>query len=324
MLVFIVILAVLVLLFLLVAGRGIASPPSSGEQLATELVDFKEKIQRLDADLAVFDRLPDAQYRSQAEVFKNRLMALLLDLQDLEGLVDAAVYQTLFDKINKKYDEIVRHEELLVERLDRSPHQVVLEDFQGQLDQVNADIIRGNHLLSQGQADDCLVLFKLVARKLDQLLLRAEELEDYIDEQVYDELLAQLHASQADVAVVLERLDDEVDEAELDRFAPEIFDTVHNIQLSHASIIRKITKSESREKEELLALHETQMHKFHDILDGYLKIKRSPSDYYDADERLEQAKKALESFDQQLLTNIRQLNENDLYEFKISLRMLEE
>lgn len=296
----------------------------NAQEMAETVLAFKGKIQRLDADLAVFDSLPDAQYRSQADGFKSRLMALLLDLEDLEDTLDADIYQSLFDKINNKYDEIVHHEDLLTGRLTVTPHQADLQALQDQIEQVNADIIRGNHLLSQGRADDCLVLFKTVSRKLENILRRAEELEDLIDEQLYDELVAQVHASQADVALTLERLDDEVDEADLDRFAPEIFDTVHNIQLSHASIVKKITKSDSSDKEELLALHETQMRQFHDILAGYLKIKRSPTDYYDADERLEQAKTALESFDQQLLTNIRQLNENDLYEFKISLRMMGE
>lgn len=313
-------------------GNSSNKPISSGGQsrlaehdyLVTAVLEFKGKIQRLDSDLAIFDSLPDAQYRSQAEHFKNRLMGLLLDLEDLEDALDVDIYQSLFNKINSKYDEIVHHEDLLAGRLSVTPHQADLQALQDQIEQVNADIIRGNHLLSQGMADDCLVLFKTVSRKLENILQHAEKLEDLIDEQLYDELVAQVHASQADVALTLERLDDEVDEADLDRFAPEIFDTVHSIQLSHASIVKKITKSDSREKEELLALHETQMRQFQDILLGYLKIKRSPKDYYDADERLAQAKTALESFEKQLLINIRQLNENDLYEFKISLRIMGE
>lgn len=301
--------------------------------LAQEVLDFKAEIQQLDADLAVFEALPDDDYREQASEFTIRLIGLSFRLNYLEDVLEPQTYQQLSYKIDSKYDEIRAREKFLREQAEQeffdnlgriftTPHQAELEELQGKINQVNEDIVRGNHLLSQGKADECLVLFKMVSRKLDQILEQAERMEDIIDEELYDELLAQVHASQEDVAETLERLDDEVDEAELERFAPEIFDTVHSIQLSNASIIKKITKSDSSEKEELLALHDTHMRQFSDILSGYLKIKRSPTDYYDAEEKLAKAKQALESLDQGLLENIRQLNENDLAEFKISLRMV--
>ena len=36
------------------------------------------------------------------------------------------------------------------------------------------------------------------------------------------------------------------------------------------------------------------MDRFRDILDGYLKIKKAPKNYYNADERLAKAKAAME------------------------------
>jgi 5-bromo-4-chloroindolyl phosphate hydrolysis protein len=70
------------------------------------------------------------------------------------------------------------------------------------------------------------------------------------------------------------------------------------------------------------ALHEAEMSRFQDILDGYLQIKENPKNYYNAEERLEQAKLALEQFDKNLDETLRQLNESELSDFDISLRMM--
>ena len=75
-------------------------------------------------------------------------------------------------------------------------------------------------------------------------------------------------------------------------------------------------------KEELTALHEADMERFRDILEGYLKIKKSPKDYYNAEERLSQAKTAMEKIDLALDETLRKLNESDLKDFDISLRMM--
>ena len=84
--------------------------------------------------------------------------------------------------------------------------------------------------------------------------------------------------------------------------------------------MEKIKKADN--KEELTALHETNMQRFDDILTGYLKIKESPKDYYNAEERLAEAKAALEQFDLELDETLRQLNESGLKDFDVSLRMM--
>ena len=57
-------------------------------------------------------------------------------------------------------------------------------------------------------------------------------------------------------------------------------------------------------------------------MEGYLKIKTSPKDFYNAKERLSSAKVAIEQFDLDLDETLRQLNEADLRDFDISLRIL--
>lgn len=66
------------------------------------------------------------------------------------------------------------------------------------------------------------------------------------------------------------------------------------------------------------------MNRFEDVLTGYLKIKQSPKDYYKADERLETARLALVQFDEDLDETLRQLNESDMKDFDISLRLMKD
>ena len=109
----------------------------------------------------------------------------------------------------------------------------------------------------------------------------------------------------------------------LEELAPELVATVHNIQIDHEAILQKISQSESNNKEELTAIHQSQMEHYEDILEGYLKIKASPKDFYNAEERLAKAKAAIEQFDLDLDEALRQLNEADLRDFDISLRILD-
>ena len=109
----------------------------------------------------------------------------------------------------------------------------------------------------------------------------------------------------------------------LEELAPELVATVRNIQIDHEAILQKISQSESNNKEELTAIHQSQMEHYEDILEGYLKIKASPKDFYNAEERLTKAKAAIEQFDLDLDEALRQLNEADLRDFDISLRILD-
>ena len=109
----------------------------------------------------------------------------------------------------------------------------------------------------------------------------------------------------------------------LEELAPELVATVRNIQIDHEAILQKISQSESNNKEELTAIHQSQMEHYEDILEGYLKIKASPKDFYNAEERLAKAKVAIEQFDLDLDETLRQLNEADLRDFDISLRILD-
>ncbi|HHT7803712.1 TPA: hypothetical protein ACT2HZ_001312 [Streptococcus suis] len=102
---------------------------------------------------------------------------------------------------------------------------------------------------------------------------------------------------------------------------PEILETYCNIQRDHLVILEKLEATTDK-KEELTAIHEANMQRFQDILQGYMKIKQSPKDYFNAEERLAQAKSAMETFDSDLDNTIRQFNEADMQDFEVSLRMM--
>ncbi|HFI0641195.1 TPA: hypothetical protein ACGO14_001096 [Streptococcus suis] len=103
--------------------------------------------------------------------------------------------------------------------------------------------------------------------------------------------------------------------------APEILETYCNIQRDNLVILEKLEKAIDK-REELTAIHEANMSRFNDILQGYLKIKKSPKDYFNAEERLVQAKSAMEIFDKALDDTIKQFNEADMKDFEVSLRMM--
>ena len=99
--------------------------------------------------------------------------------------------------------------------------------------------------------------------------------------------------------------------------------TLANIAVDHQAILDKIATSAEGDKEELTAIHSLKMEKFKTILEGYLKIKANPKNYNRAEERLQQAKAAIEQFDLELDQVLRELNETDMRDFDISLRILE-
>ncbi|MHB9781770.1 hypothetical protein ACXM1Q_003355 [Streptococcus sp. 10F2] len=102
----------------------------------------------------------------------------------------------------------------------------------------------------------------------------------------------------------------------------EIRKTYLNIQKDHQEIVRKIENSTGGNQQELMAVHQAQMSNFQDILNGYLKIYQNPKDYYQAKQRLKKAQVAMEQFDLLLDETLKQLNETDMRDFEISLRIL--
>ncbi|MDQ0223338.1 hypothetical protein [Streptococcus moroccensis] len=109
----------------------------------------------------------------------------------------------------------------------------------------------------------------------------------------------------------------------IQQVAPEVLEVYTSLAKSNEQIVAKLKESELPNKNELLAIHHSNMRNFNDVLDGYIKIKEDPSQYFKAQERLDRAKQSLENGQQILTQTLRQINENDMMNFEISLRMLQ-
>lgn len=105
--------------------------------------------------------------------------------------------------------------------------------------------------------------------------------------------------------------------------APEVVELYTALQRYNQQITEKLETSSLSNKTELLAIHEGNMRNLNDVFDGYIKIKEAPSDYFQAPERLEKARSSLEKGREILQETLRQINEDDLMNFEISLRLLQ-
>lgn len=212
-------------------------------------------------------------------------------------------------------------------RLDKVNTAQRLQDLKDTIQQADRQV----KLLDAYLDDKDYTQYSVVARqllpKIQDIQSEAGALKDKMDLNIYKRVTRKAIQVEEDIKLQLEKLDiipstapasDE--EKDILKRAPELNQVYTNIQRDHAAIIDKIEGMDN--KAELTALHQANMHRFEDILAGYLKIKESPKDFYNAEERLSQAKAALEKFDLDLDETLRQLNESDLKDFDVSLRMM--
>ncbi|HFI0639926.1 TPA: hypothetical protein ACGO3K_002055 [Streptococcus suis] len=171
--------------------------------------------------------------------------------------------------------------------------------------------------------------------ELDQLYQKnGKYLDAYQSKEVVDTLQLKYQLKMPEpassFATTVEQMEDTVvdypdetwdEQKRISELAPEILETYCNIQRDNQVILEKLENATDK-REELTAIHEANMNRFRDILQGYLKIKESPKDFFNAEERLAQAKLALETFDRDLDDTIKQFNEADMQDFEVSLRMM--
>lgn len=174
------------------------------------------------------------------------------------------------------------------------------------------------------------ILAKQLLPQLSEIKAQAIALKEKMDPTIYRRITKKANTVESDVSLQLEKIQiatslktQALEEATANPIhkAPELQVYYDNIQTDHQAILSKIQGADNQE--ELMALHESNMRRFQDILTGYLKIKENPKNYYNADVRLEQARQAIQQFDEDLDETLRQLNESDLKDFDISLRMMQ-
>lgn len=172
--------------------------------------------------------------------------------------------------------------------------------------------------------EDYQNLSRQLLPQLSSIQTEATNLRAKMGEQVYGRISSKVTQVTGDITSTLDELSGLLavskEERQIEQLAPEILASYRNIKRDDELIREKIKQADNRA--ELSALHAANMNRFEDILEGYLKIKRSPKDFYNADERLALAKTALEQFDVQLDKTLQELNESDLADFEISLRLM--
>lgn len=169
-----------------------------------------------------------------------------------------------------------------------------------------------------------------VLQAISTIQYELKSLKTHIDPNIYQRVHHKALEIETSVTTDLQSLDykpdtsnnntDNFNSHSIEKIPAEIRETYLNILKDHDEILKKIALADN--KAELEAIHESNMQRFRDILDGYLEIKRSPKNFYKADERLAKAKLALEKFDTNLDETLKQLNESNLKDFDVSLRMI--
>ena len=201
-----------------------------------------------------------------------------------------------------------------------------IELLKARIRQVDKDIQQLEETLSEKGLAAYKSRSKQVLLELSEIHQKAEQLKSYIGDSVYSRIDKKVRSVRATISVQLERLERDsqidIENMEPEEVAPELAQTLANIARDHQEIINKIEASDFGDKEELATIHNLKMEKFQTVLEGYLKIKANPKNYNRSEERLEQARVAIEQFDLELDQVLRELNETDMRDFDISLRIL--
>lgn len=172
--------------------------------------------------------------------------------------------------------------------------------------------------------EDYETLSRQLLPQLKTIQTEATSLRAKMGDQVYGRISRKVTQVTGDITTKLDELSELLatskEERLIERIAPEILASYRNIKTDDEVIREKLKTVDNRA--ELTALHDANMNRFEDILEGYLKIKQAPKDFYNAEERLALAKTALEQFDLDLDDTLRQLNEENMTDFEISLRLM--
>lgn len=180
---------------------------------------------------------------------------------------------------------------------------------------------------ANGNEQQYVLLSRQLLPQLKSIQSEADLLQSKMGQHIYQRISTKVTQVTADIRAQLDQLEVKdkptplsKEEEQVQTLAPELLTCYHNIKADDQIIREKIKLSDNRA--ELAALHAANMNRFEDILQGYLKIKAAPKDFHKAEERLQQAKAALEQFDLQLDETLRELNEDDLSDFEVSLRLM--
>lgn len=205
-----------------------------------------------------------------------------------------------------------------------------IELLKARIGQADKDIKKLDDKLTEEGAASYRKLSKQVLIELETIHQEATRLKKYLEDGVYQRIDKKVRKVRADIRVQLERLEspekdvreEKPSKLSTEQLAPELKQTLENIAIDHQAILDKIQQSANSNKEELLAVHQLEMERFEKILEGYLKIKAEPKNIKNAEERLAQAQAAIEQFDLDLDYVLQTLNEAEMRDLDINIRMM--
>lgn len=213
--------------------------------------------------------------------------------------------------------------------LEKKNTALRLQDLKELISQCDRQIKLLESYLDDKNVTQYSILARQVLPQLSTIKNEADALKNNMDRDIYKRVMKRANNEENNIKTQLQALNISAtssplsdQEKDILTRAPEIAGTYQNIQRDHMEILEKLQSAENAA--ELRALHDINMKRFEDILDGYLKIRENPKNYYNSNQRLEQAKSALEKFDKDLDETLRELNESQLSDFEISLRMMEQ
>lgn len=103
-------------------------------------------------------------------------------------------------------------------------------------------------------------------------------------------------------------------------YAPELLEEVKAIEEYQTGLLEKLERQDNAL--ELEAVYQVEQARLTDILKGYLDIKRKPDHYAQAELKLADAHGQLIGFRKHLHRLLQKVNEEDLKDFQVSLRLL--
>lgn len=272
------------------------------------MIDFLLIIAGIGIPLATI--IGGIHYKTQADLKRINRLAINVKLgldyvRNLKQTNQEGQYPKLYKKINQDAKE-------LNELIDRHGDKMAPQQYQEAISMIHiASALqpKGNFLTDV--TDGVLNLVEDIFPDAERVtsLLRPKD--------TYDDPSAIYHAADPKTSETFSRM------RYIQQIAPEVLETYTSLAKSNEQIVAKLEASELSNKNELLAIHQSNMRNFNDVLDGYIKIKEDPSQYFKAQERLDRAKLSLENGQRILTQTLRQINENDMMNFEISLRLLQ-
>ncbi|HEN7488316.1 TPA: hypothetical protein U7K54_001159 [Streptococcus agalactiae] len=198
-------------------------------------------------------------------------------------------------------------------RLKRFTSNQRIEALKSDIKETDQDIRHLEILKKDNRSKEYIKLAHQILPQLDLIRNEANQLQKAIEPNIYKRITKKANTFSNEINEQLIKL----------HASPEL-EPISDQEDEMIRIAQELKVKETDNKAELAAIHQANMKRFTDVLAGYIRIKQSPKNFNNAKERLEQALQAIKKFNLDLDETLRQLNESDMKDFDVSLRMMQD